>query len=1175
MNLPTCSEQLVSARKFFKRIPVLLTPQISKAMKLTFVFLTAFLLNVCAKSSDQKVTINVKNVTLEKVFKEIERQTGYGFHFTKELLKDACKSTLNVKNKPVKEVLQLCFSKQPFSFNIENKTIVISRRPESTYLKPDISPTIPQSLISIRGTVKDENGNPLPGVSVIIKETGKGTSTSSDGSFKIDANVGDVLEFSFVGYEKRMVTVGTNNNLSIVMKVEATMGNDVVVIGYGTIKKRDLTGSVATAPIGDMQKAPVLSFDQALQGRMAGVVVTSVDGQPGSAINIVIRGNNSITQDNSPLYVVDGFPIENPNNNAINPDDIESISVLKDASATAIYGARGANGVIIITTKSGKIGAPVVDFGAYYGTQKVNHFVPLMDPYNFIKYQLEQSPGDSTVSQSAAYYYLRNGATLDSYKDSANINWQNRLFRTAPMQNYDLSVRGGSAQTKYAISGNILNQDGVILNSGYKRYQGRFVLNQDIGKKIKTGVNVNYTHLEQYGVNPSSFLTSASGTSTLMYSVWGFRPFGNGLTDQPFDPNVNSANDYRFNPVINQQNIVRQNNTNNLAANAFVTYAITKNLTLKVSGGINTLMRQSVAFNDTLTSSGNPNATFNKGINGSINYITTNSWLNENTLTYNKRFNANNLLNVLVGVTEQGQHTSAYGFNASQLPSQATNVSWLDTYTNPLAPPTISSVASLNTLASYLGRANYTFHSDYLLTASFRADGSSKFAPQNHWSYFPSGAFAWKFGNMPFVRNLSAISQGKLRISYGLTGNNRVSDFPYLTQYNVSTIQQGYTFNNADEAGLIPSALGNPALKWETTAQWDLGLDMGFLNERINLTADVYKKVTKNLLLNANIPTSYGFSSIFQNVGSVQNQGLEISINTVNIQRPNFSWNSSFNIAFNASKVLALAEGQNSFFGGAPYDNGVANIPAFLIEVGKPLGLMYGPVFDGVYQYSDFNVSPSGVYSLKTNIPTNGNGRGTIQPGDIKYKDLNGDGIVNNNDFTVIGRGLPKNTGGFTNDFSYKGFDLSIFFQWSYGNNILNANRLVFEGNMLNKTNLNQYASYEDRWTPTNPSNTLYRAGIGAQGAIGNSFSSRVVEDGSYLRFKTLSLGYNIPKKLIKKWGIKNLNFYLAAQNLYTWTKYTGYDPEVSIFNSPLTPGVDYSAYPRAKTITVGIKASL
>jgi TonB-linked SusC/RagA family outer membrane protein len=514
---------------------------------------------------------------------------------------------------------------------------------------------------TVTGVVNDNEGAVLVNATVSVKGTSKSVQTNSKGQYTIGpVSNGATLVFTYVDHLQK--TIKFSGTTVINVTLEKTSGDlgEVIVVGYGTQKKSDLTGSVATAPIGDMLKAPVRTFTEALAGRIAGVAVSSVDGQPGSTNNIVIRGNNSITQDNSPLYVIDGFPSENVNSNSINPNDIESLTVLKDASATAIYGARGANGVIIITTKSGKSGPPIVSFSASYGTQKISNSVPMMDPYNFIKYQLENSPGDTTVVGSAAYYYLKNGVTLDSYKDSANIDWQSRLFRTAPMKNYDISVTGGNAQTKYAISGSILDQDGVIINSSYKRYQGRISLNQNLGKKFKAGVNVNYSHLEQSGVNPATSLTSTSATGTLMYSAWGFRPFGDNLLDQPFDDNVSSANDYRFNPIINQQNIVRENNSNNLAANAFVEYAITKDLKLKVSGGITTVSNESVAFNNALTSSGNPKATFNKGINGSIAYANTNSWLNENTLTYNKRFNKNHILNLLAGVTAQRRHTSLY-----------------------------------------------------------------------------------------------------------------------------------------------------------------------------------------------------------------------------------------------------------------------------------------------------------------------------------------------------------------------------------------------------------------------------------------------------------------------------------------------------------------------------------
>jgi TonB-linked SusC/RagA family outer membrane protein len=557
------------------------------------------------------------------------------------------------------------------------------------------------------------------------------------------------------------------------------------------------------------------------------------------------------------------------------------------------------------------------------------------------------------------------------------------------------------------------------------------------------------------------------------------------------------------------------------------------------------------------------------GINGSDRFFKNSSWVNENTLTYNNTFNTYHRVNAVIGFTDQKSMSSQGGAAANQLPEQANSIAWLSSGT----PSQVYSGSSSSTLASFLGRINYTYHSKYLLTVSFRADGSSKFAPQNHWSYFPSGALAWRFGDENIFKGSNILSNGKLRVSYGITGNNRVGDFDYLSQFNTSPILQGYPFEGIPTPGTIPSVLGNPNLKWETTAQTDLGLDLGFLKNRIDLTVDVYRKKTTNLLLNAHIPTSYGFTSIFKNIGSVRNEGLEITLNTINISQKNFSWSSNFNIAFNSNEVLALAENQHAITNlYAPFDNTISTVPAFVAIVGRPMGLMYGPVWDGVYQYDDFDKTSSGGYVLKETVPTNGNPGSTIQPGDIKYKDLNGDGVVDNNDFTVIGRGLPIFTGGFGNNFTYKGFDLNVFFQWSYGNDVLNANRLVFEGDFNARPGLNQFADYKNRWTPDNPNSDLFRAK--GQGPRANMFSSRVIEDGSYLRLKTVSLGYNLPKELIRKLSMQSLRVYVSAQNLYTWTNYSGMDPEVSIYNNVLTPDVDFSAYPRARIVTFGLNIS-
>lgn len=1042
---------------------------------------------------------------------------------------------------------------------------------------------------SVTGTVKDADGKPLDNISITIKGISKATSTNAAGQFTItNVPTGNyTLIASSVGFStvETPITVGATGPAPLNIKLTKTVKelDETVVIGYGTSKKRDLTDAVGKVSMPDLMKAPVRSFDEALAGRVAGVQVTSSDGQPGSSINIVVRGNNSVTQDNSPLYVVDGFPIENPNNNVINPADIESIEVLKDASATAIYGARGANGVILITTKKGKGGPAVISFGTSYGLQKTIKTMDMMSPYEFVKYQLEFNPALTapTSPYPPTQLYLSGGTTMNYYKDTAGtLDWQSAVLRTAPIQNNTLSISGGNDKTKYYISGSAINQDGIIINSNYKRYQGRVSIDQTVDDKLKVGINANYSYLVQSGLALAQ--STNSGTTNIMYSVWGMKPvspspasqaatgiidIGTTETTSLTDPDVSSSNDYRFNPIINLKNIVRNNITRNLTANAYMEYAITHDLKLRVTGGITSNVLRNEAFNNSNTSYGNSLFTSN-GANGSVIYNENNLWLNENTLTYTKRINKDHLFTVLAGMTEQGAKTFSYGVSAIKVPYESLGISDLDEGT----PISVTATSSSNTMASFLGRVNYSYKSKYLLSASYRADGSSKFSPQNHWAYFPSAAAAWRFSEERFMKGmLPVLSDAKLRLSYGVSGNNRVSDFAYLATYGAQpSASNVYTFNNVPINGAIPLTIGNPDLKWETTSSVNLGLDLSFFKNRITLTADVYEKKTTNLLLNATLPTSTGYNTVYKNVGSVQNRGVELSISTINVTNKNFTWTSSFNIAFNGNKVINLAQNQETLLSNLKWDNGWQSTPAYIAKIGKPLGLMYGYISDGVYQYSDFNKTSAGGYILKDNVTTNGNTRANIQPGDIKYRDINGDLTVNASDYTVIGRSLPIHIGGFTNNFTYKGFDLSIFLQWSYGNDILNANRLVFDGNALNKSYLNQFASYENRWTPSHTNTDVFRTG----GYYGGGYSSRYVEDGSYLRLKTASLGYSFPQPLLKRLKLKSFRAYFSGQNLLTWTKYSGLDPEVNTYPSALTGGFDYSSYPRARTYTVGVNLS-
>ncbi|WP_241738892.1 SusC/RagA family TonB-linked outer membrane protein [Pontibacter beigongshangensis] len=1011
------------------------------------------------------------------------------------------------------------------------------------------------------------DGAPLTGSIVVEKGTTNATTTDTDGRFSLSVKSNATLVVSFLGFKSQEIPVKNQTGINVKLEASQAQLKELVVIGYGTSAREDVPSAVGQVKMADVEKAPVKSFDEALAGRVAGVTVSGNDGQPGSNNNIVIRGAGSLTQDTSPLYVVDGFPMETSMANSINPSDIESIDILKDASATAIYGARGANGVVMITTKRGKEGTPVISYNTFYGISENPKPLELMNAYEFVKYQSELEP------EFADNVYFTGEKTLEDYRNAESLDLQKEVYQRSPIQNHELAIRGGNGATTYSISGNIIDQQGLVINSGFKRYQGRLTLDQGIGKNLKVGVNANYSSELTYGaiVSNTSHTMTYSGLS-LLYSVWGFRPVagaGDQILDQLFDPTM-LGNDFRVNPIMSAKNELRETRVNNLNVNSYAQYSITPELTLRVSGGITNMMVRRDNFFNSLTTNGNSRRA--EGVNGSINFRPVTNWLNENTLTYKKTFNQHHNLNVVGGFTMQQQNDANYGFTATNVLNEALGIDGLDEADTNIG----YSYSSRWTMASLLGRVNYNYKSKYLLTASIRNDGSSKFAPGNRWALFPSAAFAWRMSDEPLIRDISFINDAKLRVSYGLTGNNRVSDFPYLTQLSVPRYG-GYSFNNSNPTrGALLENYGNPELKWETTAQANIGYDLSLLKGRVEIMADIYRKTTRDLLLNASLPygtgltNTSGMATAFKNIGKLQNQGLELTLNTVNVQKNNFSWTTNFNISFNQNKILALNEGQTSLLSQVAFDTDFRNTSPYIAQVGQPIGQIYGLIWDGVYQYEDFDLV-LGNHVLKDNIPTNGQPRANIQPGDIKYKDINGDLVVNEMDFTVIGRGLPIHVGGFSNNFSYKGFDLNVFFQWSYGNDIINANRLLFEGNAKRTRSLNQYASYVDRWTPENPSNTLFRTG----GQRDTYYSSRVIEDGSFLRLKTVALGYNFQESLVSRVKLKSLRVYVSAQNLFTWTKYSGSNPDVSTRHSALTPGFDFASYPLARTLTVGLSTTL
>lgn len=1025
----------------------------------------------------------------------------------------------------------------------------------------------------VTGKVVDAMGE-VPGVSVVVKGTTNGTITGIDGSFQIsNVKSTDILQFSFIGYKTQEIKVGDQKTINVTLVEDAQALDEVVVVGYQEVRKADLIGSVGKANMKDLLSAPVASFDQALGGRIAGVNVTSGEGMPGATMNITIRGNNSLTQDNTPLYIIDGFQAEDPAMAAaINPNDIESTNILKDASATAIYGSRGANGVVVITTKQGKIGKPQITYDGSFGFSQVTKTLDMMSGYEFVKLQNEIEP-----TRTAERYFMNYEGkqwTLDDYRNVAEANWQDEVFRTAWSQNHNVRLTGGSEGVRYNASVSYYGQDGILLETDYERLQAR--MNTMVKRnKLTINLNTNYSRSIQSGSSPSS--TSYSGMNNLFYSVWGYRPvaYPNGTLDalrnELIDPGtVEDTNDYRFNPILDLENAYRKNYTNNLQINGYVQYEFIKGLKLKVTGGYTYDNRHTDIFNNSKTRYGGPRSTM--GVNAEITRSERLTWLNENILTYQTNWKNKHFFNTMLGTTLQNSDYEVYGYSTRDIPNESLGMSGMSQGTI----NTTNSGKSSWSIFSYFANANYNYMSKYYATVSFRADGSSKFSKKNRYGYFPSGSLGWSFSEESFMADYKKwLSSGKLRLSWGLTGNNRIGEYDRYALLDMirshretaSIPNTVYPFNNVLETvGVAATSLPNGDLKWETTEQWNLGLDLGFFNERISFTMDLYRKTTRDLLLNATLPYSSGYTTAMKNVGKVRNEGIELTLNTVNIDSKNFKWSTNFNIAFNKNKVLELTEGQTSLLNTASFDQNYNSQPNFIAKVGYPMGMMYGYIYEGTYKYEDFDKSGS-TYTLKGNIPHYSSEANT-QPGMPKYADLNGDGVINANDRTMIGRGTPIHTGGFTNNFEYKGFDLNVFFQWSYGNDVLNANRLFFESGFQTKRELNQYASYANRWTPENPNSDIPRATNSGSNLV---ISSRVVEDGSFLRLKSVTLGYNIPQTFLSKYKISKARIYVAAQNLWTLTGYSGYDPEVSIRNSALTPGLDYSSYPRALSVSFGL----
>ncbi|MFT3682175.1 MAG: TonB-dependent receptor [Ferruginibacter sp.] len=1021
------------------------------------------------------------------------------------------------------------------------------------YLGPQISLKAQGTAIKITGTVLSNTGVPLVGATVSFKGDKTGVTTNEKGEFSIEAAAQKrTIVVSYVGYISREVTVKDNTAVEIRLNENPAELSNVVVIGYGTAKKSDLTGSVVSVKANELAAVASTSFDQALQGRAAGVQITQISGKPGAETSIRIRGTSSINAGNEPLYVIDGLLINSDGGDisaggtrgprisplsSINPTDIESIEILKDASATAMYGARGANGVVLITTKKGRSGKGILSFDTYYGFQKVNNKLELLNAAQFA-----DLVNDAKINANQTPVYV-NPPNL-----GAGTDWQKELFRDASIANYQLSFSGGDVKTKYAISGSLFNQDGIIISSKFKRYSLRANIESKVLDRVTVGTSINYSRVSSVGVlTNGGQIVPGVVTSSLLFNpvlpVYDSTRKG-GYTFQ------NDRGKILGNPIAEAKEYTSNTTLSRILSNSFVQYNISKSLALKTTFGID-------AFTNNENSYGPSFLKRTEASNGeaSLGRATGLTWLNENTLTFNKTFQGKHAINAVAGFTMQQFNNELLYVYAFDFPDDRTGYHNVSTALNPQKP---ANGESQWNMISYLGRINYTLDNKYLFTLTGRVDGSSKFAEGNKYGFFPSGAFAWRVSKEKFMENVNAINDLKLRASYGVIGNQAIA--PYQSLALVGPFGEG-VFNSGSGSevytGQEPLSYVNKNLKWETTHQLDIGFDLSMLNNRINLTADYYQKKTNDLLLSSPIPLTSGFGSTLLNIGNIKNHGIDLDLRTINL-KGKLEWTSSLNFSLNRNEMTNLNSKTDVILQGV-----------LLLRQGLSIGTFYGYQFDGIFQ-SDAEAASSPV--LVGQEASSPNPASRAKAGDRKYRDINKDGKIDANDRTIIGSAQPDFTWGFGNTLSYKNIELSFFLQGAQGNKLANFNNL----DLLNFTGQNNVLAEAglNRWTPENKGNKYPRAVAAGSLDVG-TISSAIVEDASYIRLKSVVLSYTLPEKITRRAKLSNLKFYVSGTNLLTFTNYSGYDPEANTFGQSTTlVGLDLGGYPQAKVFQVGLSAS-
>ncbi len=987
----------------------------------------------------------------------------------------------------------------------------------------------------IKGIVSEVRGEPLAGVNVVVKGTTRGTVTDLNGEYSLEAKKGETLVFSFIGYDSKEIVVGNLSTIHVSLDESALALQEVVAIGYGKLKSSQVTSSITKVSSEDLEDRPVTRVDQAIQGKIAGVYVQETSGAPGKSLNVKVRGTGSINYGASPLYVVDGFPISG-DLNSISPSDIESIEVLKDAASAAIYGSRGANGVVLITTKSGRKGKPVIDLNVSYGIQKRFSKVDVLNRDEYIEYAIEErtnsyiyNGGDLSVPESDRdnYKYAIDPLWRTNPTSFPDHDWQELISRTAPVQNYSVSVSGAGEKSKYFISANYLDQDGIIINSDYKRLSFRSNVEVDANKYLTLGLNLQTSYSERNDPDTDSSQGPISRSILVAPIV--------GLDQQT----VKGGNYYYhahffLNPIALAKEVENQSRGNNYLANLYANVNILDNLVFKSSFGANITTYNDKYYKTMNVNRGNPSY-------GSVSNSLRRNLLTENTLNYDLEKKGWSL-NLLAGFTYQNEYFENSSFQKSDFPD--------DDIKTPNAATKIDSATGSATewsLISYLARANFAYMNRYILTASIRQDGSSRFGKNNHWGTFPSVSAGWLMSEEEFIKDaLPVVSNMKLRASYGVVGNNNIGDYSSIGLMS----NTNYIFNGNKVGGYSPSSFSNPDLGWEKTQTIDIGIDLGFVKNRINLSLDYYIANTKDLLLNVPIPQITGFGTALQNIGKIQNRGFEVELMTKNIVGT-FNWSTNFNLSYNHNEVKQLGPDGSPIIG---YQEG---FPITKTEIGESIGNYYLFKTDGVFKdEEDCRVNKNMSYANKN-----------PQPGDIKYKDMNGDGVIDELDKTNCGNNVPKVTWGLTNNFSYKGIELSIFMDGVSKCNLINLGK---KETTQSRGNVRGY--WRDRWrSPEQPGNGRVPRACTTDNLT--TPSDWWLEDASFWRIRNINIAYNFPQSLMSKISfISNCRIYFSMDNVYMHDHYNHMAQNAPFSNSNLTPGVDYdSGYPLARTYQFGI----